>query len=287
MGNNSRAHLNLLIAASQRAFSAKAGCGGIAGPKITGVLRFYKDVDVKEIPEPTVEDGVEPRKLYAVTLDGKTIKTPRQQPVHLPTPAMAYSVAHEWDAQIHDIRPATMPIMTLASTALDLVYTSSSQETIDEMMHYLNTDTICYEVTADKQEKLVMLQQKKWKPIRKWFSDTFEGEVDVSYGSIDQLAHDQQLLTNVRAHLETVLHVIDIMKTVRTLTKECKSLITALAVFKRHITAKEAVDVSRLEEEFQISNWGLVEGGHDLDRVNCAMKVSSASFLLYLLENKH
>lgn len=66
-----------------------------------------------------------------------------------------------------------------------------------------------------------------------------------------------------------------------------QSLITALAVFKRHITAKEAMDICRLEEEFQINNWGLVEGGHDLDRVNCAVKLSSASFLLYLLENKH
>ncbi|KUF94461.1 hypothetical protein AM588_10005989 [Phytophthora nicotianae] len=260
--------LKTLSAVSQRTFSAKAGAGGIAGPKITGVLRFYKDVGVKDVEGPEKEAGEEPRKLYAVTLDGKTVKTPRQQPVRLPTRAMAYAVAHEWDSQSHDIRPATMPIMTLASTALDLVYTSSSQETIDEMMHYLHTDTVCYQVTADQQEKLVALQQKKWKPIRKWFSDLFEGEVDVSHGSIDRLAHDQQLVDNVRAHLE-------------------KSLITALAVFKRHITAKEAMDICRLEEEFQINNWGLVEGGHDLDRVNCAVKLSSASFLLYLLENKH
>ncbi|KAF4135826.1 ATP12 chaperone protein [Phytophthora infestans] len=274
-----------VAAASQRAFSAKAGVGGIAGPKITGVLRFYNDVGVKDVEESVDETGGEPRKLYAVTLDGKTVKTPRQQPVRLPTRAMAYAVAHEWDAQSHDIRPATMPIMTLASTALDLVFTSSSQETIDEMMHYLHTDTVCYQVTADQQEKLVALQQKKWKPIRKWFSDLFKGEVDVSHGSIDPLAHDQQLVANVRAHLEK-LNDFE-LTAMRTLTKECKSLITALAVFKRHITAKEAIDICRLEEEFQINNWGLVEGGHDLDRVNCAVKLSSASFLLYLLENKH
>ncbi|ETI31148.1 hypothetical protein F441_21746 [Phytophthora nicotianae CJ01A1] len=277
--------LKTLSAVSQRTFSAKAGAGGIAGPKITGVLRFYKDVGVKDVEGPEKEAGEEPRKLYAVTLDGKTVKTPRQQPVRLPTRAMAYAVAHEWDSQSHDIRPATMPIMTLASTALDLVYTSSSQETIDEMMHYLHTDTVCYQVTADQQEKLVALQQKKWKPIRKWFSDLFEGEVDVSHGSIDRLAHDQQLVDNVRAHLEK-LNDFE-LTAMRTLTKECKSLITALAVFKRHITAKEAMDICRLEEEFQINNWGLVEGGHDLDRVNCAVKLSSASFLLYLLENKH
>ncbi|RLN94569.1 hypothetical protein BBJ28_00015944 [Nothophytophthora sp. Chile5] len=249
------------------------------GPKIAGVLRFYKDVGVKDVEE-AAEDGGEPRKLFAVTLDGKAVKTPRQQPVRLPTRAMAFAVAHEWDAQSHDIRPATMPIMTLASTALDLVYTSSSKETIDEMMHYFHTDTVCYQVTADQQDKLVALQQKKWAPIRKWFATTFDGEVDVSHGTITSLAHDEQLVANVRGHLEK-------LTAMRTLTKECKSLITALALFKRHITSKEAMELCRLEEEFQIDNWGLVEGGHDLDRVNASVKISSASLVLYLLENKH
>ncbi|GMF12337.1 unnamed protein product [Phytophthora lilii] len=181
-----------------RALSAKAGAGGVAGPKITGVLRFYEDVGVKPVQ---AEDGAE---LFAVTLDGKTVKTPRQQPVRLPTRAMAFAVAHEWDAQSHDIRPATMPVMTLASTALDLQLTSSAEETVREMMHYLHTDTVCYQVTADQQEKLVALQHKKWKPIRKWFADTFHGEVDVSHGSIDRLAHDEQLVVNVRRFLEEV-----------------------------------------------------------------------------------
>ena len=206
MLSRSRSRLRELAAASQRAFSAKAGSGGIAGSKITGVRRFYKDVEVKDV-EVEEENGSEPRKFFAVTLDGKTIKTPRQQPLRLPTRAMAYAVAHEWDAQKPDVRPATMPIMTLVSTALDLVVTSSSQETIDEIMHYFHTDTVCYQVTADQQEKLVALQQKKWKPIRKWFSDTFEGEVDVRHGSIDGLAHGQQLIANVRSYLEEVCGV--------------------------------------------------------------------------------
>ncbi|POM68655.1 ATP synthase mitochondrial F1 complex assembly factor 2 [Phytophthora palmivora] len=232
MLSSSKTHLTALAAASQRAFSAKSGAGGIAGPKITGVLRFYKDVGVKDVEEPPTEAGAAPRKLFAVTLDGKTVKTPRQQPVRLPTRAMAYAVAHEWDAQSHDIRPATMPIMTLASTALDLVYTSSSHETIDEMMHYLHTDTVCYQVTADQQEKLVALQQKKWKPIRKWFSDLFEGEVDVSHGSIDQLAHEKQLVDNVRAFLEK-LNDFE-LTAMRTLTKECKVLELVMLVIYRY-----------------------------------------------------
>ncbi|KAF1331985.1 Atp synthase mitochondrial f1 complex assembly factor 2, partial [Globisporangium splendens] len=250
-----------LQGALRREFSAKAGSGGVAGAKITGVARFYKDVGVKEVEQ----DG---QQLYAVTLDGKTVKTGARTPVRLPSKSLALAVAHEWDAQEKDIRPSTMPIMSLASTALDLGKTSSKKELVDEMMHYFHTDTVCYQVTADQQDKLAALQQKKWNPIRQWFAETFAGDVDVSHGTINGLTHSEEVVKNVRAHLE-------------------QSLITAVALLKRHITAKDAMDLSRLEEEFQIGRWGLVEGGHDLDRVNCAVNLSSASFMLWLFQNGH
>mmetsp|Transcript_3793 Transcript_3793/g.5141 ORF Transcript_3793/g.5141 Transcript_3793/m.5141 type:complete len:81 (+) Transcript_3793:1-243(+) len=47
--------------------------------------------------------------------------------------------------------------------------------------------------------------------------------------------------------------------------------------FAKH-TAK-AVEASRVEEEFQIECWGLVEGGHDYDRLNCSIQIHSAQFL--------
>lgn len=169
----------------------------MTGAKITGVARFYKEVGVE-----TVEH--EGKQLYAVTLDGKTVKTGARTPVVLPTKSLAYAVAHEWDAQDKDIRPTTMPIMSLASTALDLGKTSSNKELVDEMMHYFHTDTVCYQVTADQQEKLATLQSKKWNPLRQWFAETFDGEVDVSHGTINGLAHSEQVVKNVRAHLEEV-----------------------------------------------------------------------------------
>lgn len=39
---------------------------------------------------------------------------------------------------------------------------------------------------------------------------------------------------------------------------------------------KQVVEASRVEEEFQISSWGLVEGGHDYDRLNCSIQLHSA-----------
>ena len=38
----------------------------------------------------------------------------------------------------------------------------------------------------------------------------------------------------------------------------------------------KAIEASRVEEEFQIANWGLVEGGHDYDRLNCSIQLRSA-----------
>lgn len=38
----------------------------------------------------------------------------------------------------------------------------------------------------------------------------------------------------------------------------------------------KAFEACRVEEELQISMWGLVEGGHDYDRLNCSIQLQSA-----------
>jgi ATP synthase F1 complex assembly factor 2 len=141
---------------------------------------------------------------YAVTLDGKTVKTPGRNQLELPTRSMAFAVASEWDAQKHDIRPSTMPLMTLAATSIDLDPISGPKDLINEMIQYLHSDTICYQVTVDQQEKLAVIQQKKWDPIRKWFVEEFDGEVDVNHGSIHALRHDPAVVENVSKELKKV-----------------------------------------------------------------------------------
>jgi chaperone required for assembly of F1-ATPase len=56
---------------------------------------------------------------------------------------------------------------------------------------------------------------------------------------------------------------------------ECKSLAIALALVGRFINFEQAKIASRVEEEFQIEIWGVVEGGHDMDRLNNAVTCSS------------
>lgn len=51
-------------------------------------------------------------------------------------------------------------------------------------------------------------------------------------------------------------------------------------VLCRKISLEDMMIASRLEEEFQVEIWGVVEGGHDMDRLNNAVRLSSvASFM--------
>jgi len=50
---------------------------------------------------------------------------------------------------------------------------------------------------------------------------------------------------------------------------------------------KWAATAARVEEEFNIECWGLVEGGHDYDRLNCSIQMHAASFLARTVANSH
>lgn len=62
---------------------------------------------------------------------------------------------------------------------------------------------------------------------------------------------------------------------VSTLASACKSLILASALLGDVIDLDSAIYLSRAEEEFQIQQWGMVEGGHDLDRADTNVRISS------------
>ena len=63
---------------------------------------------------------------------------------------------------------------------------------------------------------------------------------------------------------------------------ECKSLVLALAYVTRHLTLDQIQAASRIEEEFQIEIWGVVEGGHDMDRLNNQVTLSSVGLWMGL-----
>ena len=93
--------------------------------------------------------------------------------------------------------------------------------------------------------------------------------------------HPAEALDRVRA----TLNAMDMwtITAVHALALECKSLVIPLALHGRHIDVGQAVAAARVDEEDQIERWGLVEGGHDHDRVNTDVSVASSSLLLWWL----
>ncbi len=50
----------------------------------------------------------------------------------------------------------------------------------------------------------------------------------------------------------------------------------------RYLTLEQVKAASRLEEEFQLEIWGVVEGGHDMDRLNNSVNLSSVGVFMSL-----
>lgn len=57
--------------------------------------------------------------------------------------------------------------------------------------------------------------------------------------------------------------------------------------FTRFIDLEKVIAASRIEEEFQVEIWGVVEGGHDMDRLNNAVRLSSVgTFMSMYLDHE-
>ena len=49
------------------------------------------------------------------------------------------------------------------------------------------------------------------------------------------------------------------------------------------LTVHDAIDAARLEESFQMEEWGLVEGGHDIDIADMKVRIAGPAMFLRLL----
>ncbi|MBX3476137.1 MAG: ATPase [Brevundimonas sp.] len=202
--------------------------------------RFWKAVEVRP------DEGS-----WAVMLDGRTPKTPAGAPVALPTPAAARMVADEWAAQGEFLDPATMPAQRLAATAIDRV--SRAREAVaEEIAAYAGSDALCY--PAETPRGLAEQQARDWTPWLDWAGRELGVRLEPSSGIIHR-AQDPVALARVR---EQALALDDFALTgLAALTPLLGSAVLALAVQRGALDGAAAFDLSRLDEAFQESRWGV------------------------------
>eukprot|EP00607_Mallomonas_marina_P008103 CAMPEP_0182420430 /NCGR_PEP_ID=MMETSP1167-20130531/5226_1 /TAXON_ID=2988 /ORGANISM="Mallomonas Sp, Strain CCMP3275" /LENGTH=216 /DNA_ID=CAMNT_0024596363 /DNA_START=335 /DNA_END=985 /DNA_ORIENTATION=+ len=192
------------------------------------------------------------------------------------------AIALEWDSQIDNttgIEPSAMPLMTLASTAIDQV--SLDMETARRnCLQYLPTDTALFLATPEDKE-LLRLQRKHFRPLLRWLRKSYGVDLNTSSDMSGRISHSTQAIRRV----QLIVNQLDpfTLTALQSWTMDCKSLVIALALLAGETNVSTARLAARLEEESQVAVWGVVEGGHDMDRLNLAVGLSSAQTFMLLL----
>lgn len=187
---------------------------------------------------------------FAVTLDGRHVRTPAKALLRLPTPELAEAVAEEWAVQRGTVDPGSMPMTRLANTALDRVAPQVA-EVAALVAAYGGTDLLCYR--AEGPEALAERQAQGWDPLLDWAASALGARLVATRGVVPQ-AQEEGALAALEA---AVGHRGPFrLAALHDLVAISGSLVLGLAVQAGRLTAAEAFALSRIDEDWQASLWG-------------------------------
>ena len=236
-----------------------------AGDTLGFVKRFYKKASVLQVAEG-----------FEVMLDKRTLRTPSRQPIRLPCPSLALAIAAEWQIQGPYLKPFTMPLMQLTSTALDLPITLQRQAFIDRIQSFIHSDTACYRET---QGTLRALQNTHFDPILSHITSKYNFSLPITNG-MDIIEVDQTTISALNSVLNGLNdYELVALETAVTVTK---SVAIGLSLIDGFVSIEEALKSSRTEEDYQEKLYGRVEGHHDLEEAQSLMLLSAARVLTQL-----
>ncbi len=224
--------------------------------------RFWKAVSVV-----TVDGG------FAVHLDGRPLRTPAKAALILPTEAMARAIAAEWDAQTGKVDPGTMPCTRAANSALDKLV-PQKDAVVALLADYGGSDLLCYR--AEAPPELAARQAAGWDPLLDWAATTLRAPLRATAG-VMHIAQDPaslDRLTAATAGLDPFR-----LAAFHDLVAISGSLVLALAVLHGRLSAEEAFDLSRIDEHWQIEQWGADEEAAETEAAKRAAFAQAHRFL--------
>lgn len=187
---------------------------------------------------------------FAVELDGRPVKTPAKAALVVPTAAMAQAVALEWDAQDGQINPATMPVTKSANAAIDKVSVQFT-EVADLLAAYGDSDLTCYRAAQPKE--LVARQERAWDPLLDWAESRFGARLVPVQGVMHHPQATESLANLTGPLREMSPFELTAMHDLISLTG---SFVIGMAASEGHLPAAELWNRSRIDEDWQIEQWG-------------------------------
>jgi chaperone required for assembly of F1-ATPase len=204
--------------------------------------RFYK----------TVTFDLKDDNLYYFYLDNKPIKTPTGHLLSTPSHTKANAVVTEWQAQTDDIILGTMPVTQYLNSVHDKII-PNYDFILNQLLQYADNDCIFY-FTHNTDIDLYTNQQQYWLPIIQYFEIYYAAELN--YGT-DLILKNQ--CDNFKNHLQDFLkdlsyeNLAGLYKIITLLG----SVLLGIYAYGGHIDYDTALRYSRLEQDYNIQNWGL------------------------------
>ncbi|MFT6533237.1 MAG: chaperone required for assembly of F1-ATPase [Limimaricola cinnabarinus] len=223
--------------------------------------RFWKEANVAP-----AEGG------WQVLLDARPVRTPAKAPLVLPTQALAEALAAEWQAQEERIDPGSMPLTRTANSALDKVAVQRA-EVAQMLAAYGGSDLLCYR--AERPAELIARQASEWDSLLDWAEERHGARLVTATG-VMPVAQDAAALERLAAPVFAMEPFA--LAAFHDLVALSGSLVLALAVVERRLEPQEAWRLSRLDEDWQIEQWGDDEEAEAMARVKRAAFLDAARF---------
>lgn len=152
----------------------------------------------------------------------------------------------------------------------------TKESIIAELVKFFKCDTLLFR--AFDSEALAEIEEEQWGPATERLCSVLGIEVNKSNSFMPPEVNDEAV-TKVENYLQT----FDMwaLLAMEQLTGSLKSSILPLLLSMREISAKEAVDLSLVELDFQTKRWGKVEWHHDVERQDLYGKVAAATLIIH------
>ncbi|XP_032669594.1 ATP synthase mitochondrial F1 complex assembly factor 2 [Odontomachus brunneus] len=217
---------------------------------------------------------------FEIMLDQRKLKTPQGRIFEVNSKPLALAVAAEWDAQKEIIDRGSMHLTALCNTVLDNPQKRTKTDLVNHIVNCLEMDTVLF--YSSEADELYKLQIEKWEPIVRWFCKQYDVKIA---GTQNIEAPAVSLETKVTLTRHLMSHNFKSIYGLVYAVEGLKSVLLTLATAARTINIPEAVSLSRLEEEYQISHWGNVEWCHEYNKHDLQARLSAAMLFVYL--NSH
>jgi chaperone required for assembly of F1-ATPase len=203
--------------------------------------RFYKEVGVDE-----AEGG------FAITLDGRPIRTPSGRHVVIPSRAIADAVAAEWAGQAETLDPMTMPLTRLANSVVEGVVDRVA-DVSDDLARYFQSDLVFYR--AGHPEALVAREAEHWDPVLFWAAESLGAHFILSEG-IMHVRQPDEAIQAARGAVPTDPWSVAALHVITTLTG---SALLGLALVHGVRDADQIWAAAHVDEDWNADQWGVDE----------------------------